>query len=171
MSEYYRINNQIRVPEVRVVDEEGKNLGVFPIAKALQMASDGGIDLIEVSARAVPPIAKLMEYGKFLYIEKKKAKEHKAGVSAETKSLQVKIGTGEHDLELKAKKATAFLAEGHRIKIDLFLPGRAKYLNKDFLEERLQRLLTLIGEEYKVADGPTKSPKGLSIIIERGKKK
>lgn len=70
LSETYRINNQIRVREVRVVDEEGKNLGVFPIDEAIQMAKDQDVDLIEVSARAVPPIAKLMEYGKFLYIEK-----------------------------------------------------------------------------------------------------
>jgi translation initiation factor IF-3 len=171
LSETYRINNQIRVREVRVVDEEGKNLGVFPIDEAIQMAKDQDVDLIEVSARAVPPIAKLMEYGKFLYIEKKKAKEHKGSATTETKSLQVKIGTGEHDLELKAKKATEFLKDGHRIKIDLFLPGRAKYLKKEFLEERLKRLLDLIGEEYKLADGPTKSPKGLSVVIERGKKK
>jgi translation initiation factor IF-3 len=161
LSETYRINNQIRVREVRVVDEEGKNLGVFPVEEAIQMAKDQDVDLIEVSARAVPPIAKLMEYGKFLYIEKKKAKEHKGSATTETKSLQVKIGTGEHDLELKAKKATQFLQDGHRIKIDLFLPGRAKYLKKEFLEERLKRLLDLIGEEYK----------GLSVVIERGKKK
>ena len=171
MSETYRINNQIRVREVRVVDEEGKNLGVFPIDEAIRMAKDQDVDLIEVSARAVPPITKLMEYGKFLYIEKKKAKEHKGSATTETKSLQVKIGTGEHDLELKAKKATTFLQDGHRIKIDLFLPGRAKYLKKEFLEERLKRLLDLIGEEYKLADGPTKSPKGLSVVIERAKKK
>ncbi len=83
--------------------------------------------------------------------------------------MQVKIGTGEHDLELKAKKASEFLREGHRVKINLFLPGRAKYLDPNFLKERLDRVLTLVSENYRVAVAPQKSPKGLSIVIERAK--
>lgn len=83
--------------------------------------------------------------------------------------MQVKIGTGEHDLELKAKKTSEWLTEGHRVKIDLFLPGRAKYLDQKFLKERLERMLKLVSEEYKVAEPPTKSTKGLSMLIERAK--
>jgi len=109
-----------------------------------------------------------MDYGKFQYLEKKKKKQTRAP-STETKSLQVRIGTGERDLEIKAQKASQFLNEGHRVKMDLFLPGRAKYLEKDFLHERLQRVLRLISEEYKIADGPKKSPKGLTVVIERSK--
>ncbi|MBX9839645.1 MAG: translation initiation factor IF-3 C-terminal domain-containing protein, partial [Silvanigrellaceae bacterium] len=76
-------------------------------------------------------------------------------------------GTGDHDLELKAKKASTWLKEGNRIKIDLFLPGRTKYMDIKFLEERMARILKLITEEYRVADPAKKSPKGLSIVIER----
>tara|TARA_B100000745_G_scaffold98011_1_gene62357 strand:- start:23888 stop:24454 length:567 start_codon:yes stop_codon:yes gene_type:complete len=171
LSSSVRINNQITASEVRVVDETGANIGVFPTKEALKMAEDKDTDLVEVSAKAKPPIAKLIDYGKYQYAEKKKAKTAKGSHKTETKTLQVKIGTGEHDLELKSKKASAFLKEGHRVKIDLFLGGRAKYLNQDFLKTRLDRILTLITEEHKVADGPKKSPKGLTVILERGKAK
>lgn len=170
MSERVFVNNQIRVREVRVVDEEGKNLGVFPIEEALKMAEGEKTDLVLVSEKAVPPIAKLIEYGKYLYGEKKKAKASSKSHRTETKTLQVKPGTGEHDLLLKSQKASEFLKEGHRVKIDLFLRGRAKYLNENFLKERLERVLRLITEEYKIVDPPKKSPKGLSLIIERDSK-
>lgn len=169
MSEKARINNQIRASEVRVVDSDGKNLGVMATDKALVLAENKNLDLIEVSAKAVPPIAKIMDYGKFQYEQKKKDKKAKTGHKTETKSLQVKIGTGEHDLELKSKKASQFLKDGHRVKIDLYLRGRAKYFKEDFLKERLERVLNLITEEHKIADGPKKSPKGLTVIIEKGK--
>ena len=171
MSIEARVNNQITAPEVRVVDEEGKNIGVLPIQKAIQMAKENDTDLVEISAKALPPIVKLIDYGKYQYAEKKKARLSKGSHRTETKSLQVKIGTGEHDLELKSKKASAFLKEGHRVKIDLFLGGRAKYLNQDFLKTRLDRILNLITEEYKVVDGPKKSPKGITVILEKGSNK
>jgi translation initiation factor IF-3 len=111
-----------------------------------------------------------MDNGKFQYLENKKAKVAKTRAHViEVKSLQVKIGTGDHDLELKAKRASEWLAEGHRIQISLFLPGRSKYLNIDFLKERLQKILSLITEEYRIAEEPKKSPKGMNILIEKKK--
>lgn len=168
LAEEPRINHQIKARELRVVSDDGQNIGIVSFSEAMKMAEERGVDLIEISPKAVPPIAKLMSFGKFQYLQKKKGKGQKSG-RTETKSLQVKIGTGEHDLELKSTKASQFLKEGHRVKIDLFLRGRAKYLNEAFLQERLARVLHLITEEYKIADGPKKSPKGLSVVIERGK--
>lgn len=119
----------------------------------------------------MPPVAKVMDFGKYQYLEAKKVKKAKATAhTSELKTLQVKIATGPHDLELKAKQASKFLKEGHRVKIDLFLSGRAKYLNKDFLKERLERVLHLITEEYKVVNDIKQGPKGLTIIIERAHK-
>ena len=89
---------------------------------------------------------------------KRRLKRQKAH-TVEVKTIQVKIGTGDHDLKLKARKVSDWLKEGNRVKIDLFLPGRAKYLDKDFLKKRLDRILELITEEHKVADEPKKSPK------------
>jgi len=163
-----RINHQIKAPELRVIGPEGENYGVLSINEALQKAHDSGLDLIEISPNANPPVAKISNYGKFQYQENKKEKAAKAKAhTVELKTLQVKIGTGEHDLELKAKKASEWLREGQRIKVDLFLPGRSKYMDPKFLEERLKRILNLITEQYKIAEKPTKSPKGLTIIIER----
>lgn len=163
-----RVNNNIRAAELRVIDEEGQNLGVMKTTDALRMAQSQGVDLIEISPEANPPVAKLMSFGKYQYVENKKLKKSKATAKAtELKTLQVKLQTGEHDLELKAKQASKFLKEGHRVKIDLYLSGRAKYLNKDFLKTRLERILHLITEEYKFVQEIKQGPKGFGVIIQR----
>jgi translation initiation factor IF-3 len=148
--------------------EDGENLGVISFKEALDKARETGLDLIEISPKANPPVAKIMDYGKFQYAENKKLKVAKTKAhTVEIKNIQIKVGTGDHDLELKAKKASTWLKEGNRIKIDLFLPGRTKFMDMRFLEERMARVLKLITEEYKIADSAKKSPKGLSIIIEK----
>jgi translation initiation factor IF-3 len=166
----HRINNFIRAENVRLIGPKGENFGVIETKDALAKAQGFGLDLVEISPNAVPPIAKIVDYGKFLYSENKKQKIIKAKTrTVEVKSLQIKVGTGEHDLNLKAKKASEWLKEGHRVKIDLFLPGRAKYMNETFLKERMERVFKLIPENFKIAEEPKKSPKGLTAIIERAK--
>ena len=131
MSTYVKINNQIKAPELRVITESGDNLGVLSFAEALNKAREAGMDLIEISPNANPPVAKIMDYGKFQYAENKKQKVAKAKAhTVEVKNIQIKVGTGDHDLELKAKKSSEWLKEGNRIKIDLFLPGRTKYMDE-----------------------------------------
>ena len=140
------------------------------IKEALELAESKGMDLIEINPNANPPIAKIMDFGKYQYEISKKLKKAKAGAkTTETKSIQIKIGTGDHDLELKAKTASKWLKEGHRIKIELFLAGRAKYMDEKFLKERLDRVLHLITEDYKISDSYKKGPKGLFITIEKAK--
>lgn len=163
-----RINNQIRAKELRVIDDQNQNIGLLSIRDALELAQSKGLDLIEISPNAVPPVAKIMDFGKYQYEASKKLKKAKAGAKAtETKSIQIKIGTGEHDLGLKAKTASKWLKEGHRIKVELFLSGRAKYMDEKFLRERLDRLLHLITEDYKISDAYKKGPKGLITTIEK----
>ncbi len=163
-----RINHQITALELRVILEDGTNLGVITKDQAIEKAKELGADLIEISPTAVPPVAKIMDYGKFQYAEAKKLKVAKTKVHiVEIKNIQVKVGTGEHDLELKAKKASEWLAEGNRIKIDLFLPGRTKYMPPEFLRDRMDRVLKLITQEFRIADPIKKSPKGLSVLIEK----
>lgn len=168
-----RVNHHIRAKEVRVLGPEGESLGVMPTPEAIEKAKSYELDLIEISPNAVPPVAKIMDYGKFQYEQQKKRREIKAkSHTTETKSVQVKIGTGEHDLNLKATKAAGWLKEGHRVKVDLFLWGRYKGMEFAFLKERLERFLKLIPEEYKIADPISKGPKGLTTVLERvgGKK-
>lgn len=163
-----RINKEIKSSPLRVIGQDGANLGVIELSEALRLAEEAGLDLLEVAPNANPPVAKIMDFGKYQYEvnKKQKASRSRSQVS-EIKSVQLKVGTSEHDLELKARKISEWLKEGHRIRIDLFLPGRTKYMDKDFLESRLKRILVFITEEYKIGDSIQKSPKGLSMIIER----
>lgn len=163
-----RINSAIRATELRVVGPDGENLGLLTIADALKVAESHNLDLIEISPKAKPPVAKIMDFGKFRYEAGRKASEMKAkSHSTETKSVQVKIGTGDHDQQLKARRTAEWLEEGHRVKVDLFLWGRYKYMDESFLKERLGRFLKIIPTEYKIADDMKKSPKGWTITLER----
>jgi translation initiation factor IF-3 len=163
-----RINAAIRAAELRVVGPEGENLGLLTLAEALKVAESHNLDLIEISPKAKPPVAKIMDFGKFRYQAGRKASEMKAKSHVtETKSVQVKIGTGDHDQQLKARRTAEWLEEGHRVKVDLFLWGRYKYMDEAFLKERLGRFLKIIPTEYKIADDMKKSPKGWTITLER----
>ncbi len=163
-----RINHAIKAAELRVISPDGGNLGTLSLADALKAAEKFKLDLIEISPNAKPPVAKIMDFGKFRYETGRKAREVKAKSHVtETKSVQVKIGTGEHDQQLKAKRAAEWLEEGHRVKVDLFLWGRYKYMEAEFLKERLDRFLKIIPADYKIADPMKKSPKGWSTTLER----
>ncbi len=166
--ERVRINQAIRAKELRVIGAEGENLGVLSITDALSAAEAANLDLIEISPNAVPPVGKIMDFGKYQYELKKKAKDVKAKSHVtETKAVQVKIGTGEHDLNLKAKRVSEWLTEGHRVKVDLFLWGRYKYMEEGFLKERLDRFLKIIPLDYKIAEEIKRSPKGFTTTLER----
>lgn len=166
------MNDDIRAKEVRVIGPAGENYGILPLREAVAKAREHGLDLIEVSANANPPVCRITDYGKFKYELKKKDKEVKAKARVtETKEAQVKIGTSQNDMNIKAGKIGEWLREGHRVKIDLFLWGRYKYMEFNFLKERLERFLAIVPESYKIADEIKKSPKGLSVVIERDSSK
>lgn len=155
---------------MRLIGPKGENFGVMATKDAVLKALEFGLDLVEISSNVNPPIAKIVDYGKFLYFENKRQRAIKAKTHAiEVKGLQIKVGTSEHDLNLKAQKASQWLKEGHKVKIDLFLPGRTKYIDESFLRERIDRFFKLIPENFKVTEEPKKSPKGLTTVIEHAK--
>lgn len=163
-------NEYIRAKELRVIGQDGENFGVIKTSEALSKAKELELDLIEISPAAHPPVAKIMDFGKYLYEQSKKLKAQKAKAhNVEVKSVQVKVATSENDLGIKAKRASSWLADGHRIKLELFLPGRTKYLDEKFLKERLGRILKLLTVDYKIAEEAKKSPKGFTMIIEKSK--
>ena len=167
-NERIRINEEIRAKELRVIGAEGANLGVISLKEALEAAANAGLDLIEISPKAKPPVAKVMDYGKFQYEQKKKDRAARAkSKPTETKSVQVKMGTGEHDKMLKAKRAAEWLSEGHRVKVELFLKGRYKYMDEAFLKTKLEEFLKVIPHAFKIADPIRKVPKGFAAVIER----
>jgi translation initiation factor IF-3 len=164
------INNAIRSQKLRVIDQNGDLLGIITKEEALEAAKKAGLDLIEVSPNAEPPVAKIMDYGKYQYETSKKAKEVKAkAVNHETKNIQISIGISEHDVEIKTKQAAEWLNEGHRVKVEMQLKGRNKYTEEAFLRDKINRVLAVIPAQYKIADPLKKMPKGMTIVLEKAK--
>ena len=163
-----RINNQITATPVRAIGDDGKNYGVIEIAEVLRIANEEGLDVIEISPTAKPPVVKIMDYGKWSYQEEKKKREaNKKAHTTEVREVRIGLNTSEHDLEMKAKKVGEFLDGGDKVKIELLLRGRAKYLDKNFKNERIERILHFIPRDYKVAEGPKQGPRGLYVLIEK----
>ncbi len=120
----YRINESIRAREVRLVGEEGM-LGIKPVREALAMARERGLDLVEVSPNADPPVCRMMDYGKFLYEKsKRERKARKAQKTVEVKEIRLRPKTGEHDVEFKVRDAERFLKQGHKVKVRVRFRGR-----------------------------------------------
>ncbi|WPJ95215.1 translation initiation factor IF-3 [Coraliomargarita algicola] len=118
-----RRNDRIRAAEVRVIGPEGTNLGVMPPRKALELAKKVGLDLIEVSPSARPPVCRILDFGKFLYEESKKAKDTKQA-STKLKEVKFRVGIGEHDFVTKLRRAESFLDHGNKVKLTLQFRGR-----------------------------------------------
>jgi translation initiation factor IF-3 len=159
-----RINEQIRVPEVRVIDENGVNLGVLSTEKAINMAKDSGLDLVEVTENVQPPICKIIDYGKFKYIqEKKEKKQQSSQKKSETKGVRIGLATSPHDLEIRARQIEKFFKEGHKVRIEMKLRGREK-AHFDLAKEKLESFIkTMPGAKQE--DIIKRSPQGLSVNI------
>ncbi len=120
-----RTNNQIRVPEVRVIDEDGQQLGVMKTSDALALAQERELDLVEVSPQAQPPVVKLINFDKYRYHQKKLEQQQKKKIKKiDVKGIRLSLRISEHDMSIKAKKASEFLEEGHKVKVDLLMRGR-----------------------------------------------
>ncbi len=170
MAEKININQQIRSPKLRVINSLGDNLGVITREEALAHAKSVGLDLIEVSPNAEPPVARITDYGKYMFELSKKQKEVKAKAHiTETKNIQISVAIGEHDIMIKAKQAAEWIKEGHRVKIEMQLKGRTKYMDEKFLKERMDRIMAVIPAEYKIAEPLKKIPKSMMIVIEKAK--
>jgi translation initiation factor IF-3 len=170
LAEKININNAIRSPKLRVIGAKGENIGIITKEEALAQAKLLGLDLIEVSPHAEPPVARIADYGKYTYETSKKLKEVKAKAHiTETKNIQISVSIGEHDIMIKAKQAAEWIKEGHRVKIELQLKGRTKYMDEAFLRTRMDRILAVIPAEYKVAEPLKKIPKSMMIVIEKAK--
>lgn len=145
-----RINNQITAAELRVIGENGDNLGVLSRDEAMKLARpDEGIDLIEISATATPPVARIMSYDKYRYEEEKRIKKERvAQKSVGVKQVQISVRAADNDLLLKARQVEKFFAEGHPVDINIRLRGREKY-NRPWVHERLEIFLKMIPVEFK----------------------
>jgi translation initiation factor IF-3 len=144
-----RINDRIRVPQVRVIGEEGEQLGVLDIRDAIRAAREKGLDLVEVAATADPPVCRIIDFGKFQYEAKKKANEaKKKQVTITVKEVKFRPGTDDHDYEYRMKHAREWLEEGDKVKATIWFRGREmthRELGSRILE-RLEKDLIDVGE-------------------------
>lgn len=168
MQKQLRVNNQIRIPEVQVVDEKGQQLGVMPTFKALQLAKERDLDLVEVGPQVIPPIAKIMDYGKYIYRKEKQERGQTKQKDQELKTVRVGFKTGAHDLKFKSEQIDEFLKEGHPVKVELTLRGREKAL-ANMGREKLENFIKLISTLYSVQSDIKRSPFGWVIIIRKEK--
>lgn len=161
----HRINERIRIPQVRLIDHQGNQVGVVPTSQALQMARDVGLDLVEISPQSSPPVCKILDYGKFKYEKKKKEHEaKKKQVVVKVKEIQFRPRTDDHDLDYKFKNIRGFLEEGDKVKITIMFRGR-EIAYVDHGHKVMQRLV----EEMKdigVVESPSKlEGKKLMMIL------
>ena len=167
MKNQYRVNEQIRVREVRIVGEGGST--VVPTRQALDMAREQGVDLVEISPNANPPVCRLIDYSKFLYQQKKRQKEMKAKqVKVEVKEIRFGPQTDEHDYQFKLKHAKEFLEEGNKVRAYVFFRGRS-ILFKEQGEVLLLRFANDLEEYGKVESMP--SLEGKKMFLDLAPKK
>ena len=160
----YRINDQISAREVRIVGDDVES-SVMPIAKALQLAEHKGLDLVEISPNAAPPVCRIIDYSKFLYQQKKRQKEMKAKqVKIEVKEIRFGPQTDDHDYNFKLKYAKEFLSEGNKVKAYVFFKGRS-ILFKEQGEVLLLRFANDLEDYGKVEQMPVLEGKRMTIFL------
>ncbi len=144
----FNANDRIHVPQVRVIDEKGEMLGVLDKEKAVALAQERGLDLVEVNPKANPPVCKLLNFGQFKYQKEKEARKQKAqSAEVEIKGIRLSLRIGDHDLETRHLQAKKFFERGDKVKVDLPLRGREKAFRHG-AEEVINRLIALLKADY-----------------------
>lgn len=169
MRQRVRINEQIWAREVRLIDEEGKQVGVIPKEKALEIARSKGLDLVEVNSNSDPIVCRIVNYDKYrFFLEKREKEQRLSSKKIELKEVRLGVRTGEHDLEFKRANVIKFLKKGKKVKVELVLKGRER-AHKELGRTILVEFLEKIKEEtnLKVEQPIMNSPRGFNFVISR----
>lgn len=167
--EFYRRNHQIRAVTVRVIDAEAKQVGVMALSEALKMAEEQELDLVEVAPLAQPPVAKLIDYSKFLYqLKKKKQEEKKGAKTSETKQIRFGPFIGEHDLDIKIKKAKEFLTDGDKVKFTVRYTGR-QMAHQEVGRKVLEQVIEKLGDLAKIEREMKMEGRQLNMFVTKNK--
>jgi len=160
------INNQIRASKVRLIDSDGKQIGIFNLNEAIQKAKEKNLDLIQVTDKVEPVVCKISDYGKYIYKEKKKEKDKKPKKSGELKSLRLTLKISEHDMLTRTKTAGKFLKKDHKVRIEMLLKGREKKFF-DFAKGKIEKFLELLKgtSPFRIEKELKKEAKGWTVII------
>ena len=161
----YRVNEQIRAKEVRLIGPDGKQIGIMSISEALRHAEDYGLDLVEVAPTANPPVCKIMDFGEFLYQEAKKAKEaKKRQKQIEIKEIKLSPKTDKHDLEVKIKHILRFLEDKNKVKIRIVFKGR-EILHPEMANRVLQPIFEAVKEKAQIESPPKMEGRQMITIL------
>jgi translation initiation factor IF-3 len=159
------VNEDIRVPQVRLIDEAGEMMGVMSSREALLRAYDAGMDLLEISPNAVPPVCKITDYGKYKYEQQKKANEaRKKQKIVEIKEIKVRPNIDDHDYDVKMRSAKSFLDEGDKVKVTLRFRGR-EMAHQDLGVKVLERIRTELAELAKVEQMPRLENRQMIMVL------
>lgn len=162
---FYRLNQYIQAPQLRVVDETGKQIGVMKKEEALKEAQKQKVDLVEVAPNAQPPVAKLIDFKKFKYLEaKKKRQEKKEARGGEIKEIRLTPFIAKRDFDFRVKKAQKFLKEGNKVKLTVRFVGR-QISRKEFGQELLKRFIKEVQSLSKVEHEPRWAGKNLFVTL------
>jgi translation initiation factor IF-3 len=165
INEKTRVNQQIRISPVRVIDQDGEQIGILPIEKALETAEQLGLDLVEVAPMARPPVCRIMDYGKFKYEEQRKAREaRKKQHQVQIKEVKLRPGIEEHDLDFKTRHARRFLEEGNKVKVTMMFRGR-QIANPQLGRVVLERMVEEIADVGKVEAAPTMEARSMTMVL------
>ncbi|MCQ4158556.1 translation initiation factor IF-3 [Roseomonas sp. GC11] len=160
-----RVNEEIRVPQVRLIDQDGEMIGVMSAREALLRAYEVGMDLLEISPNAVPPVCKILDYGKYKYEQQKKANEaRKKQKIVEIKEIKVRPNIDDHDYEVKMRAAKSFIEEGDKVKVTLRFRGR-EMAHQDLGVKVLERIRTELAELAKVEQMPRLENRQMIMVL------
>lgn len=155
----------IRVREVRVIDEEGQQLGILPTYEAMRLARERGLDLVEVAPNAIPPVCRLLDFGRFQYERQKKEREaRKAQKIIEVKEIRLKPRTGEHDLDTKVRQTLAFLEEGAKVRVTVRFRGR-EITHPEIGREQLAEFAAKVGDAAVIEQQPAMEGTNLFMLL------
>ncbi|MFQ6111451.1 MAG: translation initiation factor IF-3 [Nitrospinota bacterium] len=165
-----RVNDRIRVSEVRVVDDSGGQLGIMPITEALAAAEERDLDLVEVAPHENPPVCKIMDYGKFKYRQSKRVQETKRRQrTVQVKEVKLRIKTEEHDYQFKLRHARRFLADGNKAKITVIFRGR-EMTHTELGRKMLDRVTQDMSDISQVEQAPRLEGRVMSMVLSPGTK-
>ena len=159
-----RLNTQIRVSPIRVIDQDQNQLGVIPVAEAMSLAREAGLDLVEVSPTERPPVCRIMNYGKFKYEKKKRQKQASHAHVTTLKEIRLRPKTDEHDRTIKMHKAVAFLNEGHKVQFTMLFRGRERMF-RDRALAMFNEILTELGETVKIERNATMEGRRMTMVV------
>jgi translation initiation factor IF-3 len=162
---FYYKNEKIFAPQVKLIDEQGEFIGIFPTKEALAMAREKGYDLVEISPKENPPVAKFLDFGQLQYEEQKKRQKQKIKLkTVEIKGMRLSFRISQHDLEVRINQAKKFLSKKHKIKIEMNLKGREKK-HTDLALEIMQKFIEQLGEKIIIEQPITRLGGNLSVLI------